>query len=565
MRFIFMKTGLGVGIAVLSLLAGCGRIGFDVTSNGVQPDGSIADTSLPDGSTPDGSVPDGSVPDGSLEISCTDGQHNGDESDVDCGGSCTVLCETDQSCNGNGDCESGVCTNTVCQAPSCSDGVQNGDETSIDCGGGCLCAPPSWAKSFGNISSDGGFALVIDSNENLYVAGKYVHTVDFGGTSLNNPVYGAFLASYDKDGNLRWATDVIPGLATVSSLSIDSQDRVYVAMTAVNQATDIHRGYVQAFTHNGTLLWSRGLVGGESQMRGAATDAIGAVYTVGRFEGSVDFGNGIPLVSNAGSQDIFVVSYDNDTGDLLWAQAFGSAQYEDASDIVAGADGAHCITGSYGGSFSFGGAALGVVGESDVFVVCFDSNGAHAWSKGIGSGEFDEGKRLAMSADGRLLVTGTFQDSINFGSGTGTLTAEGGNTIDDVFLVSYNVATGQAQWSRRLGGTQDDSPEALYVDDVAGSVVLIGAYQGTVDFGDAQRTSAGASDVYMIEYAIANGTSGVSHSFGNTGTDRGLGISGIAGQVVAFTGSFESTLTIDGMLLTSQGGSDIFIYQGILP
>ena len=33
------------------------------------------------------------------------------------------------------DCESQVCTNNVCQAPTANDGVQNGDETDVDCGG----------------------------------------------------------------------------------------------------------------------------------------------------------------------------------------------------------------------------------------------------------------------------------------------------------------------------------------------------------------------------------------------------------------------------------------------
>ena len=51
---------------------------------------------------------------------CFDGILNGDETDVDCGGSC-VAC------------------------PTCSDGVQNGDETGVDCGGSCptTCPPVS--------------------------------------------------------------------------------------------------------------------------------------------------------------------------------------------------------------------------------------------------------------------------------------------------------------------------------------------------------------------------------------------------------------------------------------
>ena len=44
--------------------------------------------------------------------SCFDGIKNGDETSVDCGGSCP-------------------------ECPTCDDGIKNGDETGIDCGGSC--------------------------------------------------------------------------------------------------------------------------------------------------------------------------------------------------------------------------------------------------------------------------------------------------------------------------------------------------------------------------------------------------------------------------------------------
>ncbi|CAL2083837.1 T9SS type A sorting domain-containing protein [Tenacibaculum sp. 190524A05c] len=49
---------------------------------------------------------------------CNDGIQNGDETGVDCGGSCNNNCDT---------------TNP----PKCNDGIQNGSETGIDCGGSC--------------------------------------------------------------------------------------------------------------------------------------------------------------------------------------------------------------------------------------------------------------------------------------------------------------------------------------------------------------------------------------------------------------------------------------------
>ncbi|MFO0679789.1 MAG: hypothetical protein U0169_24910 [Polyangiaceae bacterium] len=72
---------------------------------------------------------------------CSDGVKNGNETDVDCGGSCGATCGTSKSCNAFGDCASSVCTNFLCAAPTCSDFVKNGDETGTDCGGSCAGSP----------------------------------------------------------------------------------------------------------------------------------------------------------------------------------------------------------------------------------------------------------------------------------------------------------------------------------------------------------------------------------------------------------------------------------------
>lgn len=64
-----------------------------------------------------------------------DGVKNGDETDVDCGGSSGAKCVTGNGCAKADDCESSVCTSSTCAAPSAADGVKNGDETDVDCGG----------------------------------------------------------------------------------------------------------------------------------------------------------------------------------------------------------------------------------------------------------------------------------------------------------------------------------------------------------------------------------------------------------------------------------------------
>merc|ERR1711871_113128 len=67
---------------------------------------------------------------------CKDERHNGDEKDVDCGGSCGA-CGDGARCSANTDCRSKQCIGGRCEAASCTDSVTNGPETDIDCGGNC--------------------------------------------------------------------------------------------------------------------------------------------------------------------------------------------------------------------------------------------------------------------------------------------------------------------------------------------------------------------------------------------------------------------------------------------
>jgi hypothetical protein len=77
---------------------------------------------------------------GSTGPTCNDGVQNGDETGIDCGGSCAA-CPTCNDGVQNAD-ETGVdCGGSCAACPTCSDGIQNGDETGVDCGGSCAACP----------------------------------------------------------------------------------------------------------------------------------------------------------------------------------------------------------------------------------------------------------------------------------------------------------------------------------------------------------------------------------------------------------------------------------------
>ena len=70
-----------------------------------------------------------------MPSTCTDVKQNGMETDIDCGGPVCPKCESGKKCKMPVDCEGALCENLICTAATCMDGIKNAKETDIDCGG----------------------------------------------------------------------------------------------------------------------------------------------------------------------------------------------------------------------------------------------------------------------------------------------------------------------------------------------------------------------------------------------------------------------------------------------
>jgi hypothetical protein len=79
---------------------------------------------------------------------CDSGTKDGDETDVDCGGSCGP-CADKKTCAEAADCTSNVCAAGTCDPPTCADDAQNGTESDVNCGG-ASCSPCSEGQRCGS-------------------------------------------------------------------------------------------------------------------------------------------------------------------------------------------------------------------------------------------------------------------------------------------------------------------------------------------------------------------------------------------------------------------------------
>ena len=94
-------------------------------------------------------------------VSCENRVRDGDETDVDCGGSCHA-CPGGERCTRASDCQTKQCNAGVCAQPTCSDGIQDGFESDVDCSGGCAKCRDG-AKCWANLDCESAVCC-FDSN-----------------------------------------------------------------------------------------------------------------------------------------------------------------------------------------------------------------------------------------------------------------------------------------------------------------------------------------------------------------------------------------------------------------
>jgi hypothetical protein len=276
-----------------------------------------------------------------------------------------------------------------------------------------------------------------------------------------------------------------------------------------------------------------------------ATDASGNVLVAGYFSGAIALGGS--SATSAGGSDVFVAKY-TPAGGHLWSKRFGGTDDEIVRGIAIDGNGDVVLTGEFEGNASFGGATLASAGLRDVFLVALRGmDGGHRWSKRLGSTGDDAGYALAVDAVDAVVVTGTYQRTVDFGGGAISSTYDAA----DVFVAKYTAA-GQHVWSRGTWGSGTDYANGVAIDG-AGNVALTGHFTGKIDLGGGQLTTAGLADVFVAKLAGGNGSHVWSKRFGTANDDAGKGVAFDAVGSLFLTGYSRSTLDLGGGPLGAAG------------
>jgi len=373
-----------------------------------------------------------------------------------------------------------------------------------------------WSYRYGAQDADEPVAVATDPNGNVFVLGTFQRTVDFGGgplTCTGGVLPDVFLVKYSPDGAHIWSKRFGgSGFERAGGLAVDDIGRSVIT-GGFTGTTDFGGGSVSAvgiedvfvakYSPAGNYVWSLQFGNSSSQAGlGVAVDASYNVIVTGEFYGSVDFGGGI--LTSSGNTDIFVAKY-TISGNHVWSKRYGfnsvslnndpqsgKAIAVDASDNII-------VTGDFIGSVNFGGGAMAAVGvDNDVFVAQLDPNGVHQWSTSFGGPAGDHVYSLAVDASNDVTLTGSFQETVNFGGGP----IASNNNSEDIFLVKYDV-NGNHIWSGGFGDVYDVDHGRGVAFDPAGDLLVTGRFRGTLDLGhwpNLTSASTGNTDVLLAKF-----------------------------------------------------------------
>ena len=192
----------------------------------------------------------------------------------------------------------------------------------------------------------------------------------------------------------------------------------------------------------------------------------------------------------------------------IWSDAFDIPNLGSDTRVAMGADNSLVFHGPVTSGVDFGGGSR----DGSDFVVKFDANGLHEWSKGLLAQSGVIGfQRVAVADNGDVLIGGYISGVTDFGGPT-SLDPGGANRS---FVVRYSSSGGFL--AQALLPEQHDIE--IYADQTG--VIVIGEFSDTVAFDGGAVTATDEIDAFVLRLD-ASLDHDFSEGFGGDGNDRNI-------------------------------------------
>ena len=231
----------------------------------------------------------------------------------------------------------------------------------------------------------------------------------------------------------------------------------------------------------------------------------------------------------------------------LWGTYYGANGDEFGNSCATDINGNVFMTGH---SATLGGRIIATTGShqstsggnTDAYLVKFNSNGVRQWGTYYGGSGYDEGKSCAADATSNIYLVGTTQSSVGTVIATNQHQGIFGGGTNDAFLVKFN-SSGVRQWGTYYGGSGNDlglscnvySTSNVYI---AGTTVSTGTAIATI--GSHQVANGGGTEDAFLAKFNSSGIRQWGTFYGGSGSDFGNSCKSDNSGNIFLTGSTTS-------------------------
>lgn len=382
-----------------------------------------------------------------------------------------------------------------------------------------------FAKAFGGPSFDYGYGISTDASGNIYVVGTFYISADFDPGEevyqLSAYIVDIFFAKYDSDGNFIYAKRIgASPVDVVFDMVIDDLGNLYLtgqyeSTLDADPGPEVHNLYNSGlqdaffakYDPDGNYIYAHSISSISSERGcGIAIDSEGNAYITGYYSGTVDFDPSEETheLTAIGSSNIYFAKYDAE-GNYVFAKSVGGTGADTGYNIYVDAEGDIYLSGAFSETADFDPGPetqnLTSVGNRDLFIAKYGSEGNYIYAKRIGGQLLDRCADMAVDAAGNVFITGWIEAAADFDPGVGIaqLIPWG---VSDAFLAKYD-SDGNYVYAKKIGGSDIDKGNGIALDG-EGYIYLTGYFQYTADFdfgtGTQNLSSAGNADIYIAKY-----------------------------------------------------------------
>jgi PKD repeat protein len=424
----------------------------------------------------------------------------------------------------------------------------------------------SWVYNAGGSGDDQALAVTADNSGNIYVAGYFNGTVNFGGanslTSAGDK--DLFLVKLNSSGVVQWAKK---GGGTAADQAIDvkcdAAGNVYTLGwhegsatfgTTTIDNTDGAKSFITKWDNNGNVLSVIKLGG---YVKSFVLDGSGNIYVASTFSGTIKVIT--TTKTSQGGNDMYIAKLTS-AGVESWVKTVWSSGGSETPIALALTPGdSLLVTGRFGSILNFEGSTAqgannGGATSEDLFLAKYSNGGNFVWFK-----QFDGAmanvvapNSITTDAAGSIYLAGTYSTSINFYANF--FTNSGGT---DLFVAKLSSDGATALWAKKVGGASDDAAFSIGLDN-SNNVYFTGCYSGNLTFETTNLPNNTLKNIYLAKYNTTGTFQWVKNAGGNT-DDGGLGMKVMSDGSALVCGNFTTTAAFHGTNVTSNGGNDMFV------